>query len=156
MVRRLIAAVVALPAALLGVMTAGMLLRGMFGTHPLWYVEPLNLSEAAILRDQATVALMIRRGADPYLRREVRADVFFNDRTELTPLEAAIATGRPDILEVILVSSRPPEPSVWNHVRCLAKLEGDEGDGEFSEVLARFRPESATTLDCNDITKPWK
>jgi hypothetical protein len=151
-VRRLISAVVALPAALLGVMTAGTLVRAMFDTHPLWHVQPVNLSEAAILRDQATVALMIHRGEDPYLRREVRADLFFNDRTELTPLEAAIATGRADILEIILVSSPPPEPSEWNRVRCLATL---EGDGDFGDVLDRFRPESAV-LDCNGITKPWK
>ena len=151
MVRRLISAVVALPAALLGVMTAGMLLRALFGAHPLWHVDPVNLSEAAILRDQATVALLIRRGEDPYLRREVRADLFFNDRTELTPLEAAIASGRAEVVEIILFSAPPPAPE-WNRVRCLAKL---EGDGDFAAVLDRFRPEAAV-LDCNGITKPWK
>jgi hypothetical protein len=144
--------VVALPAALLGLMTVGMLLRAVFGAHPLWHADPVNLSEAAILRDQATVALMIRRGEDPYLRREVRADLFFNDRTELTPLEAAIASGRGEVLEIILFSAPPPEPAVWNRVRCLATL---EGDGDFGEMLDRFRPESAV-LDCNGITKPWK
>ena len=152
MVRRLIPAVAALPAALLGVMTAGMLLRALAGTHPLWRVEPLNLSEAASVRDPATVALMISRGEDPYLRREVRADLLFNDRTELTPLEAAIASGRDDVLEIILASAPPPDPAVWSRVRCLATL---EGDGELGAVLDRFRPASAV-LDCNGVTRPWK
>jgi hypothetical protein len=145
-------AVVVLPAALLGVMTAGMLLRALFGVHPLWHADPVNLSEAAALRDQATVVQMIRRGEDPYLRREVRADLIFNDRTELTPLEAAIASGRAEIVEIILRSAPPPDPAVWNRVRCLAKL---EGEGDFGVVLDRFRPESAV-LDCNGIVKPWK
>jgi hypothetical protein len=151
-VRRLIPAVAALPAALLGVMTAGMLLRALAGTHPLWRVEPLNLSEAAALRDPATVARLIGHGEDPYLRREVRADLLFNDRTELTPLEAAIASGRAEVLEIILGSAPPPEPEVWSRARCLATLEGDE---DLGAVLDRFRPASAV-LDCNGITRPWK
>jgi hypothetical protein len=151
-VRRLILLVTALPAALLGVMTAGMLLRALGGTHPHWRVEPLNLSEAAALRDPATVVRMIERGEDAYLRREVRADLLFNDPYALTPLEAAIASGRADVLEIILVSAPPAEPAVWNRARCLATL---EGDGDLGEVLDRFRPESAV-VDCNGITKPWK
>ncbi len=152
MVRRLILTVVALPAALLGVMTAGMLLRALVGTHPLWRVEPVNLSEAAALRDPATVARLIGRGEDPYLRREVRADLLFNDRAELTPLEAAIASGRAEVLEIILGSAPPPEPDVWNRARCLATLEGDE---DLGPVLDRYKPESAV-LQCAGITRPWK
>jgi hypothetical protein len=144
-------ALAALPAFTLGVLTAGMLLRALVGSHPHWRAEPVNLSEAAALRDQATVVQMIRRGEDPYLRREVRADLLFNDRTELTPLEAALASGRAEIVEIILWSAPHPEPAVWNRVRCLAKL---EGDGDSGEVLERYRPASAV-LDCSGITKPW-
>ena len=70
----------------------------------------MNLSEAAALRDQATVVRLIGRGEDPYLRREVRADLLFNERTELTPLEAAIASGRAEVAEIILLRATPPEP----------------------------------------------
>jgi hypothetical protein len=151
-VRRLIALVTALPAALLGVMTAGMLLRALVGPHPLWRAEPLNLSEAAAVRDPATVARLMNHGEDPYLRREVRADLLFNDRNELTPLEAAIASGRADVIEIILTAAPPPEPSEWSRLRCLATLDGDDGLGE---ALDRFKPASAV-VDCTGVTRPWK
>jgi hypothetical protein len=151
-VRRLIAFVTALPAALLGVMTAGMLLRALVGPHPLWRAEPLNLSEAAAVRDPATVARLMSHGEDPYLRREVRADLLFNNRNEMTPLEAAIASGRADVVEIILTSAPPPEPSEWSHLRCLATLDDDEG---LVEALDRFKPASAV-VDCTGVTRPWK
>jgi hypothetical protein len=151
-VRRLIPAITAAPAALLGIMTAGMMVRAVFDTHPLWRAEPVNLSEAAALRDQATVAYMIRHGEDPYQRREVRADLLFNDRTELTAFEAAIAAGRTEIMEAILWSAARPTPAQWNRLRCLSTLEGAD---DIDELLDRYKPEAAV-LECSGITKPWK
>jgi hypothetical protein len=151
-VRRLIVAAAAAPAAYLGLLTAGMLLRALVGTHPLWRVEPVNLSEAAALRDQATVVQLIRRGDDPYQRREVRADLLFNDRAELTAFEAAIASGRAEVMEAILWSVPRPAPAEWNRLRCLSKLQETD---DIDEVLDRYKPESAV-LDCNGITRPWK
>jgi hypothetical protein len=142
----------ALPAAALGVMTAGMLLRALVGPHPYWHAQPLNLSEAAAVRDPATVARLIRHGEDAYLRRRVRADLLFNDSSELTPIEAAIASGRSDVLEIILSSAPPPDPAEWNRLRCLAALERDE---ELREALDRFKPASAV-VDCTGVTRPWK
>jgi hypothetical protein len=151
-VRRLIPATVAVPAACLGVLTAGMLLRAVVGTHPLWRTEPVNLSEAAALRDQATVAQLIRRGEDPYQRREVRADLLFNDRTELTAFEAAIASGRAEVMEVILWSAARPDAAEWNRLRCLSQLQETD---DIDEVLDPYKPESAV-LECSGITRPWK
>jgi hypothetical protein len=152
-VRRLIlVAATAAPAALLGVMTAGMLLRGVIGGHPLWRSEPVNLSEAAALRDQATVVQLIRRGDDPYQRREIRADLLFNDRAELTAFEAAIASGRAEVMDVLLFSARRPSPEEWGRLRCLSTKEGDD---DIDEVLDRYKPESAV-LACDGVTRPWK
>ena len=145
-------ALVALPAALLGVMTAGVLLRALVGTHPLWRAEPVNLSEAAALRDQATVVRLIASGEDAYQRREVRADLLFNDRVELTPLEAAIASRRSEIVEIIVVTAPPAAPAEWNRLRCLAQLEGDE---DVIETFDRYRPKPAD-LECTGVTRPWK
>lgn len=156
MVRRLIGGCPlvagALPPLVLGAMTAGMMLRAIAGGHPLWRVEPVNLSEAAALRDQATVVQLIRSGEDPFTRREVRADLLFNDRAELTPVEAAIAAGRTEIVEIILFAAPRPGPEEWTRMRCVSQLEGAE---DINEVLDKYRPESAT-LDCNGITRPWK
>lgn len=152
MVRRLTLAVAALPAAVLGVLTAGMLLRALVGPHPLWRVEPVNLSEAAALRDQATVVQLIRRGDDPYQRREVRADLLFNDRTEMTAFEAAIASGRSEVMDILLFSAARPSAAEWNHLRCLSQLEGAH---DIDEMLDRYKPESAV-LECSGIARPWK
>lgn len=142
----------AAPAALLGVITAGMLLRAVCGSHPLWHADPVNLSEAAALRDQATVMRLIRRGEDPYQRREVRADLLFNDRAELTAPEAAIASGRPEVMEAILFSAARPTPAEWNRLRCLSKLQETD---DIDEVLDRYKPESVV-LECDGVTRPWK
>jgi hypothetical protein len=152
-VRRLILVVAtAAPAALLGVMTAGMLLRAVVGAHPLWRAEPVNLSEAAALRDQATVVQLIRHGEDPYQRREVRADLLFNDRAELTAFEAAIASGRAEVMDAILWAARRPAPAEWNRLRCLSKLQETD---DIDDVLDRHKPESAV-LECSGVTRPWK
>jgi hypothetical protein len=97
---------VSLPGAILAIVTAVMMLMAAGGSHPLWRVEPVNLSEAAALRDRATIVQLIARGEDPYARREVRANLAFNDRFELTPLEAGIATHRAEIVDMILFSAR--------------------------------------------------
>ena len=152
MVRRLTVAAAALPAAFLGILTAGTLIRALGGTHPLWHAETVNLSEAAALRDQATVVRLIRGGDDPYQRREVRADLLFNDRADLTAFEAAIASGRAEIMDVILWSSPRPGPAEWNRLRCLSRLEENE---DIDEVLDRYKPESAV-LECDGVTRPWK
>ena len=152
MVRRLTLTAAVLPAMLLGVLTAGMLIRALSGTHPLWRVEPVNLSEAAALRDQATVVQLIRHGDDPYQRREVRADLLFNDRAELTAFEAAIASGRAEVMEALLWSAPKPAPAEWNRLRCLSRLQETD---DIDEVLDRYKPESAV-LECSGVTRPWK
>jgi hypothetical protein len=156
MVRRLIAAcplgAALLPAAVLGIVTAVMMIEAAAGAHPLWRVEPVNLSEAAALREQATVVQLIRRGEDPYARREVRADLLFNDRAELTPIEAAIAAGRTEIVEIILWAAPRPEPAVWVRARCISQLEGAEN---INAILDKYRPESAI-VNCDGVTRPWK
>ena len=146
-----IAAVV--PATVLTVWTMAVLVGATVGAHPIWRVEPVNLSEAAALRDQATVVKLIRDGEDPSARREVRADLLFNDRVELTALEAGIASHRSEIVDILMFSMRtPPDATEWNRLRCLADLEGDR---DVIEVLNRYRPAS-DALSCTGVTRPWK
>jgi len=143
---------VALPGVIVAIVTAVMMLMAAAGSHPLWRVDPVNLSEAAALRDRATVVQLIAQGEDPYARREVRADLAFNDRFELTPLEAGIATHRAEIVDMILFAARTPlDAATRSRLRCLAELEGDK---DVNATLERYRPESATQL-CDGVTKPW-
>ncbi|HEY1303469.1 MAG TPA: hypothetical protein VGF24_07980 [Vicinamibacterales bacterium] len=157
MVRRLIAilpaAAAAVPGTVIGVGTTIVMLLAIGSSHPMWRVEPINMSEAAVLRDSGTIVQLILRGEDPYARREIRADLLFNDRVELTPFEAGIAARRADIVDVILFSARTrPDAATWTHLKCLAILEGDK---DVSATLDRYRPESATEM-CDGVTRPWK
>jgi hypothetical protein len=157
MVRRLIAGcaslAVGLPGVVLALGTAVMMLGAINDSPPWWRVDPVNMSEAAALRDQATVVAMMANGEDPYVRREIRADLVFNNRVELTPIEAGIAAHRSEIVDIILFSARtPPDGTAWAYLRCLAQLEGDE---DVTEVVDRYRPQSATTPACDDVRRPW-
>jgi hypothetical protein len=157
LVRRLIAGLpslaAALPGAVLALGTAVLMLGAVADSPPWWRVDPVNLSEAAALRDRATVVRMMAQGEDPYVRREIRADLVFNNRVDLTALEAGIATHRSEIVDVILFSARtPPDVSAWVHLRCLAQLEGDD---DVTEVVDKYRPESASTPMCDDVKRPW-
>jgi hypothetical protein len=157
MVRRLIeagpvAAAVVPVLALVG-WTIVLLMGAAVGDHPLWRVDPVNLSEAAALRDQATVVTRIRDGEDPETRQAIRGDLLFNDRVELTPLEAGIAAHRSEIVDIILFSSHTqPDAAAWTRLRCLAELEGDK---DVNAVLDRYRPKPAD-LTCTGVTRPWK
>ena len=157
MVRRLIAGcsslAVALPGAVLALGTAVMMLEAVNGSPPWWRVDPVNMSEAAALRDQATVVRLMANGEDPYVRREIRADLLFDNRVDLTALEAGIAAHRSEIVDIILFFARtPPDGTAWAYLRCLAQLEGDE---DVTEVVDRYRPQSATTPACDDVKRPW-
>ena len=92
----------ALPGGLLIVATALMLLGVPFGIDPLWYVEPLTLSEAVSLRDNGEVVRLIQAGDDPNRRGTVRAELLRNDAQVVTPLEAAVGIDRPDMIETLL------------------------------------------------------
>ena len=69
-----------------------------------------------------------------------------------TVLEAAIASGRAEVMEAILFSAARPGPAEWSRLRCLSKLQETD---DIDEVLDRYKPESAV-LECSGVTRPWK
>ena len=68
-----------------------------------WATEPLTLAEAAAVRDGGEVARLIADGADPNARYRVRRGMV-RGRLEATPLEAARAARRPEIVQLLLDS----------------------------------------------------
>ncbi len=158
MVRRLIAAcaslAVALPGALLALGTGFLMLGAVNGSPSWWQVDPVNISEAAALRDRATVVRMMANGESPYVRHEIRKDLVFNNSVELTAIEAGIATHRSEVVDIILFSARtPPDDATWAHLRCLAQLESDE---DVTEVMNRYRPEPAAAPVCDGVERTWR
>ena len=59
--RMLLVAIV--PAAVLAVARVVFLVLAAWGLHPFWMWEPLNLAEAAALRDRGEVARLLAEGA---------------------------------------------------------------------------------------------
>ena len=155
MVRQLIAAVgvaaAALPALVVGLLSLAAVVSSAVGANPNWPKDAVNMTEAAALRDQGTVASLIARGEDPHARRELPADLVLNERAELTPFEAAIALGRAEIAELLFWSGYTAGPAEWRQLRCLARLEQDD---EIGALLDAHRPPEASQ-DCEGVTRPW-
>ncbi len=143
---------IALPATLLIVATAVMLVGLPFGLDPLWRVEPLTLAEAAALRDNGEVVRLIRSGEDPNRPTLVRAEVLGDHEVTVTPLEAAVGIDRADIIQVLLENGATLDAGTWPHLMCLAaSVEADEA----KDFLEQRRPDDAAAADCDHVPRPW-
>lgn len=142
---------VALPGALLIVATAIMLAGLPFGRDPLWAVEPLTLSEAAALRDNGEVVRLIHSGSDVNAKSIVRADVFSDQSLTMTPLEAAVAAERADMVELLLEQGARPDAGQWTRLMCFAaSVEADD----VRALLEPQRPDGASE-SCDGVAIGW-
>ena len=122
-----------------------------FGADPLWAVEPVTLSEAAALRDNGEVVRLIESGGDVNARSAVRADVFSDDILEMTPLEAAVAGERADMVELLFDQGARPEATQWTRLMCFAtSVEADD----VRALLKPQRPEGASE-SCDGVAIGW-
>jgi hypothetical protein len=73
------------------------------GQLPFWTTPDLTLSEAVIVRDAAESLRLIRAGHDPSRAWPVRADLSETGHDDvMTPLEAAVAIRRVEIVHLLL------------------------------------------------------
>ena len=100
--RRALLLAAAGPPIVLTVLRLGMLLAAPAGAHPFWGWQPLTLSEAAALHDGGEVARLIAEGADPNGTYPVRAGYISRDPVMVTPVAAAIAAKRGEIVDILL------------------------------------------------------
>lgn len=122
-----------------------------FGADPLWAVEPLTLSEAAALRDNGEVVRLIESGADVNARSVVRADVFSEQALTMTPLEAAVAGERADMVELLLEHGARADATLWTRLMCYAaSVEADD----VRALLAPRRPDGAAE-GCDGVAIGW-
>lgn len=151
LIGRLAAIGVALPAVAVGGLSMAAAAAALFGANPEWAAGRVNLTEAAALRDQATVAQRMARGEDAHARHLLRADLVFNEPATMTPFEASIAVGRPEIAQLMLWSGYRVDAAEWRQLRCLARLEDDD---EIGALLDKAKPEGAV-LECAGVVRPW-
>ena len=156
MVRKLIAwaamIAAALPAAAVGLQSLAAAAGSVVGANPQWAAAPVNITEAAAMRDQATVVRLMDRGVDAHARYELRKDLVFDEPATMTPFEAAIATERAEVASLMLWNGyRIDDPGEWRQLRCLAQL---EDNSEIGALLDTVKPAGAV-LECSGVIRPW-
>ena len=105
--------------------------------HPFIGIEPHNAAEAAAFRDGAALVRRIHAGEDPNGPATVRGGIFGREPVVLTPLEAAAAQDRPEVIELLMDLGARPDAHVWTRAWCIS----DEPD--VRSMLDRYRPVDA-------------
>ena len=131
--------------------TAALLVGLPFGYDPLWAVEPLTLPEAAALHDNGEAVRLMMNGADPNTPGLVRANFARSTPAVLTPLEAAVAIRRADMVQLLLEHGARLDAPTWTRLFCFAKVV-DAGD--VSALLEARRP-TAASASCEGVQTPW-
>jgi hypothetical protein len=90
------------PALVLAAARIVFLVLATWGLHPFWLWEPLNLAEAAALRDRGEVARLLTEGADPNATYRVRRGIIRRSEVQMTPLGAARSARRDDVVEILV------------------------------------------------------
>ena len=115
----------ALPPVALAAFTVVSLVLALAGRHPLWRISDVNIAEAAATRDAASVVLLIQEGHDPDAPRFVRPGLLGRGAVRVTPLEAAIAEDRLEIVDVLLRHGASLSEAQRVAFTCAARLRGD-------------------------------
>lgn len=137
-----IAWLVAAPPLVLGLVCVVLTGLGLVGANPFWSSSVLTMSEAAAMRDPATVLVLMEQGQDPYAAYPIRAGLIDADGLELTPVEAAVREDRFEVAAVIL--GHPASRSTERVCQWL-QLAAAEGAEEVSEYIRRTFPKDADT-----------
>jgi len=150
-------ALVALPGTAAAVLALAAFVLGLAGLHPLWRAESLNMSEAAEYRDAATVLELIRSGQDPDARHPVRRGPVFSKDAMVTPLEAAVAAGRAEVVEVWLSAHPNLDRRMWIEARCVARFGRTD---DIRQTVDRHRPADVPAdfdpeRQCEGVERRW-
>ena len=100
--------VACVPAALLAMARVAFLILSIWDLNPFWLRERLNLAEAAALRDRGEVARLLADGHDPNATYLVRRGFIRDYAMRLTPIQAAEATNREEVIQLLLDAGAKP------------------------------------------------
>jgi len=120
------------------------------GGDPFWYEPQLTMSEAAALKDRATMQRLIWNGVDPNAPANVRADILKSHDIVVTPIEASVGTRTPIAMEFLLAHGARMDQHEQAVVACLA---AEDDAREILEYLQKHFP--GEKPDCAHVTTPW-
>ena len=142
---RTLPAVCAVVPALVAVGFCGAIFgAAVFGSAPaFWQGGPLTLAEAAALRDQGEVARLVEGGDDPNREYELRPGVLAIDRA--TPLEAAVAARRAEMINLLMHEGATLDERGWRRLHCAAV---ETGADDVVDAVDELRPAGASLLSC--------
>jgi hypothetical protein len=141
----------AVPALVHAVIEAAFLAAALVGAHPRWPVQDLNLSEAAAVRDTATVARLLDAGEDANGRRLVRDGLLEGVAQRVTPLEAAVSIRRPEIVRLLVAHGARPGAQDWVRLRCYVQRHQYD---DIATELEAVRPADAS-FECSGNEALW-
>lgn len=144
-------AIVATPAAVLAGIEAMLLLAALVDPQVRWPEYRLNLAEATAVRETAEVARQLEAGADPNRRDTVRSGMLTSAAVAATPLEAAVAIRRAELIAVLRNAGARLEPEEWRRLSCHARAAGSD---DIVAALAPFGPPGAQ-LTCAGDEELW-
>ena len=121
------------------------------GYRPFTAPADLTLSEVAAVRDELELTRQLRSGADPNARYAVRADVIRSTPLTMTPLEAAVAIRRADVMELLVRNGAVINANNYPALRCLAER---QNAGDAIAYLERAYP-AGGSVACQGVTLPW-
>ena len=101
----------------------------------LWPPRDETLSEAAATRNKAEAARLIAMGADPNQPARVREGLIGESRV-ITPIEAAIAVRRPDMVQMLLDYGVSLDAERLRLLRCSSETLDDADLRAFLERLS--------------------
>jgi hypothetical protein len=112
MSKRALLLAVAGPPLVLTLARLVMLAAALVGGHPFWQFRPMNLSEAAAVRDGGEIVRLIAAGHDPNKAYPVRPGYLSSDTVTVTPVEAAMAVRRGEIVSLLIDEGATPPPVI--------------------------------------------
>ena len=143
-------AIVTSPMAWLVVSTA-LVIAASFGYTPFMTPVDLTLPEAAATGDHLEILRQIESGADPSRAERVRSDLVRPGEYMMTPLEAAVASGRLDTIEFLQQHGARVDATTLPNLVCFAKL---QGAADIEAYLRRQAP-AHFAPKCESVRLPW-
>jgi hypothetical protein len=147
----MLARAIAVPPMAWLVASTALVIAASLGYRPFMTPVDPTLPEAAAARDHLEILRQIESGADPNRANRVRRGLVRAGEYMMTPLEAAVASGRLDTIEFLQERGARVDATTLPNLVCFAKL---QGAADIEAYLRRQAPADFAPR-CESARLPW-